>query len=215
LETSELLDWISQYGYFALFFFLWLGIVGMPIPDEVVVMTGGMVSSLQILQTVPSFLLTYLGVISGLSIGYGIGRIWGANVYNKLGKKNKYQKYLNRSEQLLTKYGSFALCISYFLPIVRHVLPYLAGSYQMPFIKYSLFSYTTGLVWTAIYFYIGYQFGDSIDFIAKFSRDGGYILLLTIIVILFAFQIFRALSRRRKSNRGDKNDSAQNDPTSY
>ena len=41
MNYDTLLSLIGHYGYFALFFALWLGIVGMPIPDEVVVMTGG------------------------------------------------------------------------------------------------------------------------------------------------------------------------------
>ena len=42
--------YIEQYGYWALFFCLWLGIIGMPIPDEMIVMSGGFVSSLGILS---------------------------------------------------------------------------------------------------------------------------------------------------------------------
>ncbi|MCS5149310.1 DedA family protein, partial [Staphylococcus aureus] len=38
MELHELLSYIEQYGYWALFFCLWLGIIGMPIPDEMIVM---------------------------------------------------------------------------------------------------------------------------------------------------------------------------------
>ena len=31
---QSILAWISQYGYFAIFFLLMLGIVGLPVPDE-------------------------------------------------------------------------------------------------------------------------------------------------------------------------------------
>jgi membrane-associated protein len=61
---------ISQFGYAALFFALWLGIVGMPIPDEVVVITGGAVSKAGLLQSFPAFIVTYLGVISGFGEAY-------------------------------------------------------------------------------------------------------------------------------------------------
>ena len=36
MELHELLSYIEQYGYWALFFCLWLGIIGMPIPDEMI-----------------------------------------------------------------------------------------------------------------------------------------------------------------------------------
>lgn len=41
-----LLDYIREYGYIALFLALWLGIVGMPVSDEVIVMTGGALTAL-------------------------------------------------------------------------------------------------------------------------------------------------------------------------
>ena len=87
MELHELLSYIEQYGYWALFFCLWLGIIGMPIPDEMIVMSGGFVSSLGILSVIPAFLLTYLGVVSGLSLGYILGKIFGTKVLDKLMKR--------------------------------------------------------------------------------------------------------------------------------
>ena len=89
MELHELLSYIEQYGYWALFFCLWLGIIGMPIPDEMIVMSGGFVSSLGILSIIPAFLLTYLGVVSGLSLGYILGKIFGTKVLHKLMKKKR------------------------------------------------------------------------------------------------------------------------------
>lgn len=40
MEINLLMSIIEQYGYIAIFFLLWLGIVGLPIPDELVVATG-------------------------------------------------------------------------------------------------------------------------------------------------------------------------------
>lgn len=87
MELYELLSYIEQYGYTALFFCLLLGIVGMPIPDEMIVMSGGFVLLLGILSVIPAFSLTYLGVVSGLSLGYIFGKVFGAKVLDKLMKK--------------------------------------------------------------------------------------------------------------------------------
>lgn len=74
LTYDNLLNMIQTFGYPALFFALWLGIVGTPIPDEVIVMIGGAVAAHGLLQPIPAFAVTYLGVVSGLSIGYVLGR---------------------------------------------------------------------------------------------------------------------------------------------
>jgi membrane-associated protein len=58
VSFDTLVSMIEHYGYAALFFSLWLGIVGMPIPDEVIVMTGRAVTGSGILQLFPAFVLT-------------------------------------------------------------------------------------------------------------------------------------------------------------
>ena len=54
-----------------------------------IVMSGGFVSSLGILSIIPAFLLTYLGVVSGLSLGYILGKIFGTKVLHKLMKRKR------------------------------------------------------------------------------------------------------------------------------
>ncbi|MGN5649170.1 DedA family protein [Bacillus sp. Brlt_9] len=172
MELHELLSYIEQYGYWALFFCLWLGIIGMPIPDEMIVMSGGFVSSLGILNVIPAFLLTYLGVVSGLSLGYILGKIFGTKVLDKLMRKNK-AKYVLKSQQMVEKYGHYALVTSYFIPVVRHIVPYLVGMNNMSFKIYALYSYTTGFVWTLVYFVLGSLFGQHINKIVAIAIEYG------------------------------------------
>ncbi|HEF1903004.1 TPA: DedA family protein [Bacillus cereus] len=189
MELHELLSYIEQYGYWALFFCLWLGIIGMPIPDEMIVMSGGFVSSLGILNVIPAFLLTYLGVVSGLSLGYILGKIFGAKVLDKLMKKKK-AKYVVKSQEMVEKYGHYALVTSYFIPVVRHVVPYLVGMNNMSFKTYALYSYTTGFVWTLAYFVLGSLFGQHIERIVAVAIEyglyfGGMVFIVTGILYLY------------------------------
>ncbi|AMA72420.1 DedA family protein [Aneurinibacillus thermoaerophilus] len=188
MNADTLVTLIGQYGYAALFFCLWLGIIGMPIPDEAVVMAGGFAASLGLLHPVTAFCITYLGVISGLSIGYGLGRIMGPPMLNKLKKKKNIDKYLSKSYGLVQRYGSYSLCISYALPIVRHLVPYLVGIGRMPFIRYAFFSYTIGFIWTLAFFIIGRLFGKYIDKIGMIVHNYGLLalgVLLAGIVLLW------------------------------
>ncbi|MGE7853463.1 DedA family protein [Bacillus paramycoides] len=183
MELHELLSYIEQYGYWALFFCLWLGIVDMPIPDEMIVMSGGFVSSLGVLSVIPSFVLTYLGVVSGLSLGYILGKVFGAKVLHKLMRKKK-AKYLIKSQEMVEKYGHYALVTSYFIPVVRHIVPYLVGMNNMRFKTYALYSYTTGFVWTLVYFVLGSLFGQHIESIVAIAIEygmyfGGIVLVVT------------------------------------
>ncbi|MFD2168434.1 DedA family protein [Tumebacillus lipolyticus] len=193
MSLELLLGWIGQYGYLALFFALWLGIIGLPIPDESVVMAGGFVASTGLLHSVPAFLLTYLGVVSGLSLGYLIGRRAGAPILDKIGSKPKWAKHLASSQRLLRRYGPAALCVSYLLPVVRHIVPYLVGAGKMSFARYALYSYTSGLIWTSLYFALGYLFGGYAEAIASAVTTYG---MYALYALLGAGAILFVVSRR-------------------
>jgi membrane-associated protein len=185
MTYDSLIAMIGQYGYAALFFALWLGIVGMPIPDEGIVMIGGAVTSSGILKPFPAFLLTYLGVVSGLSLGYVLGRWIGTPVLERLRRKQKMAVYLDKSEKLIDRYGSYALVISYFFPVIRHIIPYLVGINKMTFRRYALISYSTGLVWTLLFFITGYLVGDHVkDAIALVERYGYRLLWVPLVMLV-------------------------------
>lgn len=186
MNFEFVLGGVEQYGYAALFFLLWLGIVGMPIPDEVIVMSGGFITSLGLLQPVPAFLLTYAGVVSGLSIGYGLGRTVGAPALAYLTRK-KTGKYVEKANQLVNRYGAYSLIISYFFPVVRHVVPYIVGINKMPLPKYMLLSFSTGFVWTLILFFAGRYFGQYIERIGKAITNYGWISVIIFLVIVLVF----------------------------
>jgi membrane protein DedA with SNARE-associated domain len=188
MGLQDLLSYIEQYGYFALFFSLWLGIVGMPLPDEMIVMSGGFMSSLEKMSVLNAFVITYLGAVSGLSLGYILGKVFGHKILDKLVKKKK-AKYLLKSIELLDRFGHFALVISYFIPIVRHIIPYLVGMNNMSFKKYALYYYTAGFVWTSIYFILGLFFGKHIEDISILATKYG-IFFGAFIGILGCFYYF-------------------------
>jgi len=216
--VEMLTESVGQFGYFALFFTLWLGIVGMPIPDEVIVLSAGVLTSMNILDIVPAFIATYLGVVSGLSLGYVLGRVLGAPALGWIGRKKGMNKYVERAQLLLEKYGSYALCISYFLPVVRHVVPYLVGIGKMSFGRYAAFSYSTGLVWTLILFFAGHFMGNNVErvnaFLGMFNQ--GLVVAIAGVVLACAATIYgvKVWKRKRVSavsaktfvNEGDRNE---------
>jgi membrane protein DedA with SNARE-associated domain len=199
MEITMIIDAVQEYGYSALFFFLWLGIVGMPIPDEVVVMSGGFVTSLGLLSTIGALVVTYAGVVSGLSLGYVIGRFFGEHAIRYLTRKKKLETYLEKSNQLIAKYGKTALIISYFIPVVRHIVPYLVGIHKMPYTQYALYSYSAGFVWTVSLFLAGKYFGNHILLMADGFQKYGYVFM-TLIGCFLLIGIFVKRSKNTLNN---------------
>jgi membrane-associated protein len=201
MENQAVIDMVLQLGYPALFFSLWLGIVGMPIPDEVIVMTAGITTSLGYLRVFPAFLLTYFGVVSGLSLGFVLGRTMGVRVLDRLRKRKGLAPHILRAEKLIDRYGNFALCISYFLPVVRHVVPYLVGIGNMRFRRYAMFSYTTGFVWTLLFFLTGHLLGNNATDLGETVSQSVMYAAIGILLIWFGVWFFR--NRKASLHRGD------------
>jgi len=191
MEMNLLISIIEQYGYVALFFLLWLGIVGLPVPDELVVATGGFLASVQILNPYYSFLAGYLGVMSGLTIGFLLGKWFGRPILDWLSKKEKMRRMITRSTELINKYGTFSLCISYLFPVVRHIVPYLVAMGGMKFRRYAALSYSIGFVWTVFFFLIGYVFGKNVEMVVHVIRHYGLYALAGLILLIIVGMIAR------------------------
>jgi membrane-associated protein len=167
MHFQLIVDTVQQYSYFGLLFLLWLGVFGMPIPDEIVVMVSGLLTARGLLHTIPAFLATYAGVVSGLSIGYVLGKFVGTPSLKYLEQKG-LGRYTDKATELFNRFGTYSLVLSYLFPVIRHVVPYIVGITIMPYPKYAAISYTTGLAWTLFFFIIGRFFGSNLNVIASF-----------------------------------------------
>ena len=92
---------------------------------------------------------------------------------------------------MVEKYGHYALVTSYFIPVVRHIVPYLVGMNNMSFRIYALYSYATGFVWTLIYFVLGSSFGQHIERIVAVAIEYGVYFGGSIALIVSEFYCYR------------------------
>jgi len=191
MEVTLLMSIIEQYGYLAIFLLLWLGIVGLPIPDELVVATAGFLVSIGLLKPFYALLTSYLGVASGLTIGFLLGKYFGKPILAWLSKKEKMKSKVERSTKLLEKYGTASLCFSYLFPIVRHLVPYLVAMGGMSYRRYALLSYPIGLLWTVGFYFLGYVFGQNVGTVVGLIRSYGLYTLFIGIALVAAFLLIR------------------------
>src|SRR5262245_41120306 len=94
---QQVIAWITQYGYVAIFLLLVLGIVGLPVPDETLLTFTGYLIYKGALAPVPAFLAAFLGSSSGITISYVLGRTFGVRLIER------YGRYLRIREEHLEK----------------------------------------------------------------------------------------------------------------
>ncbi|WP_046226453.1 DedA family protein [Paenibacillus dauci] len=153
-------EYISQYGYIAITVLLALGIIGLPIPDETLMLFIGYLSSTGVLSYLLSILFSFIGSVAGMMVSYAIGNKLGFKVVDKYGKwVGLNPKRFDRVQKWFTRYGIWTVLFSYFIPGVRHAAGYIAGISAMPFRKYLLICVIGAAIWTVLFVSIGYIVG--------------------------------------------------------
>lgn len=194
-----LLDIIEYFGPFALFLVLCLGLIGLPIPNEAVALTGGALAESGILQTALAYTMLTLGICSAMTFNYSLGRFTSSKLGNWFSSKQKLGAFTEKSQQLIEKYGLYAIPISVFFPFLRHATPYIMGINRLRFTRFALIGFPAAMIWTAIYFTIGHFVGDKIpDIIKMINRYENvfYIIVACTIVILAVWYIRKYRMKR-------------------
>lgn len=211
---EDLLFWIQQYGYFALFLLLVLGIVGLPIPDETLLTISGFLIYKGNFSLIPTFITALLGSIVGITISYILGRLAGHFIIERYGSKiGLTKKKMDTVHWWYQKFGRWTLLIGYFIPGIRHFTALIAGMsyYEAP--SFALFAYTGALIWVSTFLSLGYFVGDKWkDILAQLELQSDILVLIGIaIVIALSYYFYRKYKapRSKDNTAPPKNDNPE------
>ncbi|SFJ08118.1 DedA family protein [Thermoflavimicrobium dichotomicum] len=196
---ESLIETLLQYGYIGIFLFLVLGIVGLPLPDEIMMTFLGYMTSIGKLDLFLTFLSAFSGSVVGITVSYVLGIRLGYPFLKKYGEKIFItRRRLKITQRMFRKYGSWLLFIGYFIPGVRHVTAYIAGISQLPYYQFALFAYTGAAVWCTTFISLGNLLGDKWQQAFKLFHQYGMIALM-IAAPIFILVIGLYIWRRKKT----------------
>lgn len=154
--------WLINYGFIAIFFLLAMGIVGLPIPDESIIILAGILVAKGKLSFIPTLMSVYLGGMVGITVSYLIGRTGGYYVINHLGKYIGLNKEkIIKAEKWFKDMGKWLLFFGYFILGIRHLAGFTAGLLKLDYRSFAIFAYSGLLIWASILFTIGYYFSHT------------------------------------------------------
>jgi membrane protein DedA with SNARE-associated domain len=156
-------NWIIQYGYPVLFALLMLGIVGLPLPDETLLTFAGYLVFVEELALLPTIGAAVLGSICGIML-----RSWtqsrGRYLVARIGSLVKISPGdLDHVEACYARWGKYMLLVGYFIPGIRHLVAWAAGSSRLPLPVFMTFAYTSAVICCGTFIalgYINYIFGE-------------------------------------------------------
>ncbi|MDQ0199472.1 DedA family protein [Neobacillus ginsengisoli] len=189
---------LGRFGYFGIILALIGGIIGLPIPDEVLLTYVGFNVYLGKMAYIPSLVSAYTGAIGGISLSYFLGIKLGLPFLKKYGPKlHINEAKINRTKNLFNKLGPFLLIIGYFIPGVRHITAYLAGINNYSYKKFALFAYIGALIWSSTFITLGNTLGDKwSNVIYYIERYRMFVIPLVVLIVIVGVFVFW---RKRKS----------------
>jgi membrane protein DedA with SNARE-associated domain len=198
---EPLLDWVTQYGYPAIFALQMLGIIGFPMPDETLLVTVGFLVSQGGMCLPLAIIAAALGSACGITVSYSLGRFVGLPVIHKYGRwLHVTEENLAKIHNWFERWGKWTLVLAYYVPGVRHVAAIVAGTAKLPYHEFAMFAYTGAAIWTSTFITLGYVLGPQVSKLAPLIH--AYLVYIAIAVaamIVLALVAHHLWKRRSKA----------------
>jgi membrane-associated protein len=135
-------------------------------------------------------LLVSVAAIAGNLVGYWIGRTAGPSVFKRPDSRLFRPEYVERTNAFFTRFGSAAIVLARFVPVVRTFITVMAGVGRMDWPRYVLYSVIGGALWATGVILLGFWLGQ-VAFIADHVE-----LILVIGVSVAVVPVLVGLLRR-------------------
>jgi len=194
---SDLLNFITAHGSLALFGLLVLGIVGLPVPDETLLLAAGVLISHDRLGAPETYLAGLAGALVGITTSYMIGRGAGVTVIKKYGPHLRLESTrIEYVQRFFHRSGRWLLMFGYFLPGIRHFSALIAGAANVEFTFFARFAYVGGTIWSMSFLSLGWYLGDRWEPLADEMHSRLWLLVGLIVAATLLIIIARKIRRR-------------------
>lgn len=181
---------LGPWLYWALFFVIFAetGLVIMPfLPGDSLLFAVGAVCALpgSPIHPLATGLLLVGAAFLGDNVNYRVGKWIGPRAFSNEKSIWLNPRNLEKTHSFFARYGSFAIFLGRFAPIIRTFAPFVAGMGEMNYRKFLFNSFFGSLVWIHLFLYAGYFFGN----LAFVKRNFHYVILAVIILSLLPMVI--------------------------
>ncbi|HSX77881.1 MAG TPA: DedA family protein [Candidatus Saccharimonadia bacterium] len=191
---------IQQYGvwmYFLLFVvvFLETGVVVTPfLPGDSLLFAAGALCARGDLAVGWLFMLLCLAAVLGDTVNYSIGHLVGPRAFHGQNRLFK-REHLDRTHQFYERHGGKTIVLARFIPIIRTFAPFVAGIGRMSYGRFVTYNVLGGLLWTALFVFGGYYFGNQ----PWVKRNFTFVILAIIVISLLPLVVEFIQNYRRKA----------------
>jgi membrane protein DedA with SNARE-associated domain len=204
IEITAIIAFFKSYGYASVFGILLLCGFGLPVPEDVSLISGGVISGLGYTDLQIMIAVAFSGVIIGDSTIYLLGRVLGL----KLLTDNKRLPFVTEKQYVsinrwFGKYGRLLIFAARFMPGLRTPIFFMTGmsgfaSYKIFLLIDSFAAFISVPVWV----YIGFIGAQNVDWLKEVILKSKYGMLATagVIILIIALKLIitRVISKKNE-----------------
>jgi membrane-associated protein len=171
--------------------------------DSLLFLTGlALATSTSWLPDWVGFILIWLAAFVGTQVGYWIGYKIGPPLFEQNRNFILNEKVLARTHEFFEKYGARAVVLARFVPILRALIPMLAGISRMDLKRFTQLNLIGATVWVGVFMLAGYWLGQ-IPYV-KENLETTVILIIIFTSLLLPVELLRdRISKGIKSKRSN------------
>jgi membrane protein DedA with SNARE-associated domain len=193
---------LATYGYFAVFFFVGIESIGIPVPGETMLVTAaiyaGTTGKLSIVLVIVA---GSAGAIVGDNIGYVIGRTGGYPLLKRYGRYIRLEENrLRLGQYLFQKHGPKVVFFGRFVSVLRIFAAFLAGVNHMHWRRFLIFNAAGGIIWSTIYGVAAYLLGQQL---LRLSGTVDAALAVVGVIVIIAVIVFLRRNEARLQRDAD------------
>jgi membrane-associated protein len=127
--------------------------------DSLLFAAGALAATTRAFNPILLFVLLAAAAILGDTANYWIGHSIGPKVFSGNVRFLK-KEYLDKTQAFYDKHGGKTIFLARFIPIIRTFAPFVAGVGKMRYGYFITYNFVGGIVWTGLFIFAGYFFGN-------------------------------------------------------
>jgi membrane protein DedA with SNARE-associated domain len=193
-------EWVTDYGYVAIFLLMLAESACIPFPSEVTMLVGGWYAATGTLDFFWVGVAGVAGNVVGSWVAYAVGRKMGRGVLDRYGKYVLIKSHdIDRAEIWWAKHGDAATFFSRLLPVIRTFISLPAGIAKMPFGKFTLYTFLGVVPWTFALAWLGVVVEDNWESALNYFDIPTLIIGVSLVVIAGAWWWQRRKARKNEA----------------
>ena len=185
-----IIDFLTEWGYTALFITMALENMNIPIPSEIILGFAGFLVSQQIFSFWPTILVGTIAGLTGSLLSYYIGLKGGREfMLRHTAKGGLGAKKLVAAKNWFETYGGIAIFTGRLLPGIRTFISLPAGISRYPLSPFILYTILGTIPWTILLVYLGDMLGENWTLLLAYKIEIVVISFIAagIIAVIFYF----------------------------